>query len=80
MFYSHAQSAKRNTSKVKVQSSNLKNKSPERLQRCFIFVRGLNIPGFRVCQVSAYGSVAQGSEYSWKWLNNALLWQSSEYA
>ena len=25
--------------------------------------RVLNIPGFRVCQVSAYASVAQGSEY-----------------
>ena len=23
----------------------------------------LNIPGFRVCQVSAYASVAQGSKY-----------------
>ena len=30
----HAQSRKRNTSKVKVQSSNLSNKEPERLQRC----------------------------------------------
>ena len=30
----HAQSYKRNTSKVKVQSSNLNNKAPERLQRC----------------------------------------------
>ena len=27
--------------------------------------RVLNIPGFRVCQVSAYGSVVQGSEYCW---------------
>ena len=30
----HAQSCKSNTSKVKVQSSNLNNKEPERLQRC----------------------------------------------
>ena len=30
----HAQSYKRNTSKVKVQISNLNNKAPERLQRC----------------------------------------------
>ena len=41
--------------------------------------RVLNITRFRVCQVSAYASVAQGSEYAWKWLNNTL-WQSSEYA
>ena len=27
--------------------------------------RVLNILGFRVCQVSAYASVAQGSEYGW---------------
>ena len=26
--------------------------------------RALNIPGFRVCQVSAYASVSQGSEYA----------------
>ena len=26
--------------------------------------RVLNIPGFRVCQVSAYASVEQGSKYS----------------
>ena len=45
----------------------------------FSYGKVLNIPGFRVCQVSAYASVAQGSEYSWIWLNNAL-WQSSEYA
>ena len=32
----------------------------------------LNIPGFWVSQVSAYASVAQRSEYVWKWLNNAL--------
>ena len=38
----------------------------------------LNIPGFQVCQVSAYASVAQGSEYAWIWLNDAL-WQGSEY-
>ena len=39
----------------------------------------MNIPGFRVCQVSAYASVAQGSEYARIWLNNAL-WKCSEYA
>ena len=38
----------------------------------------LNIPGFRVLQVSAYASVAQGSEYALIWLNNALG-QGSEY-
>ena len=32
----------------------------------------LNITGFRVCQVSAYASVAKGSEYAWIWLNNVL--------
>ena len=32
----------------------------------------LNIPGFRVYQVSAYASVAQFSEYAGIWLNNAL--------
>ena len=30
----HAQSYKRNASKVKVQSSNLNNKAPEQFQRC----------------------------------------------
>ena len=30
------------------------------------YVRVLNIPGFRVCQVSAHASAAQGSEYGWK--------------
>ena len=39
----------------------------------------LIIPWFWVCQVSAYASVAQGSEYAWIWLNNAR-WQGSEYA
>ena len=39
----------------------------------------LNIPWLRVCQVCAYASVAQGSEYAWIWLNNALK-QGSEYA
>ena len=39
----------------------------------------MNIPGFQVCQVSAYASVVQGSENARIWLNNAL-WQSSEYA
>ena len=29
------------------------------------YVRVLNIPGFRVCQVSAHASAAQGSEYGW---------------
>ena len=28
-----------------------------------------NIPGFGVCQISVYASVAQGSEYDWIWLN-----------
>ena len=28
------------------------------------YVRVLNIPGFRLCQISAYASVAQGSEYT----------------
>ena len=41
--------------------------------------RVLNIPGFRVCQVSMYASIAQGSEYARIWLNNAL-WKGSEYA
>ena len=41
--------------------------------------RVLNIPGFRVCQVSSYVSVTQGFEYAWVWLNDAL-WQGSEYA
>ena len=40
--------------------------------------RVLNIPEFRVCQVSAYANVAQGSEYAWIWLNDAL-WHGSEY-
>ena len=26
--------------------------------------RVLNIPGFRVCQVSAYANIVQGSEYA----------------
>ena len=37
----------------------------------------LNIPGFRVCWVSAYVSVLQGCEDAWIWLNNAwkfLVW------
>ena len=38
----------------------------------------LNIPGFLVCHVSVYASVALGSEYAWIWLNDAL-WQGSEY-
>ena len=48
--------------------------------------RVLNIPGFRICQISACVSITQGSEYDWIWLNNAWinwllwLWQSSEYA
>ena len=32
----------------------------------------LNISEFGVCQVSTYASVAQGSEYAWICLNNAL--------
>ena len=39
----------------------------------------LNIPGLRICQVSAYASVAQGSAYASLWLNNALL-QGCEFA
>ena len=46
-------------------------------QRCS-YGRVLNIPGFWVCQVSAYTSVVQSSEYGWIWLNNALR-QGSEY-
>ena len=34
---------------------------------------------FQVCQVSAYASIAQDSEYAWIWLNSAL-WQGSEHA
>ena len=34
--------------------------------------RVLNIPGFRVCQVSAHATVAQGSEYAWIWQNDVL--------
>ena len=41
--------------------------------------RVLNIPWFQVYQVSAYASIAQGSEYAWIWLNNTV-WQGSEYA
>ena len=43
-----------------------------------IYERVLNILGFQVCQVSAYTSVAQGSEYAGIWMNNALC-QGSEY-
>ena len=32
------------------------------------------IEGFWICQVSKYASVAQGSEYAWIRMNNAL-WQ-----
>ena len=39
----------------------------------------LNTPGSQVFQVSAYASVAQGSEYAWIWLYNALS-QGPEYA
>ena len=35
--------------------------------------RVLNIPGFLICQVSAYVNVIQGSEYAWIWLNNAWI-------
>ena len=41
--------------------------------------RVLDISGFRVCQVSAYASVAQDTEYAWIWQNNTLE-QGSEYA
>ena len=37
----------------------------------------LEISRFPACMVSAYANVAQGSEYAWIWLNNAL-WQGSE--
>ena len=40
--------------------------------------KGSEYPKIRVCQVSACGRVAQGSEYAWIWLNNAL-WQGSKY-
>ena len=49
-----------------------------RASRCN-YGRVLNVPGFRVYQVSVYGSVAQGCKYAWIWLKNAL-WQGSEYA
>ena len=39
----------------------------------------LNNPGLRVCQVSAYARVAQGSENALIWLNNAQ-WQGLECA
>ena len=42
--------------------------------------RVLNIPGFRICQVSAYVSLTKSFEYAWIWLNNARIWQGSEYA
>ena len=45
----------------------------------YSYERVLNISGFRVCQVSAYASFAQGSEYARKWINNAL-WKVSEYS
>ena len=47
-------------------------------RRCS-YGRVLNIRRFWVCQVSAYASVVQSSEYVWIWLNNALR-QDSEYA
>ena len=52
----------------------------------------MHVPGFRVCQVSAYVSVAQGSEYAWSLFHRVLsnssvlnmlglrIWQSCEYA
>ena len=43
------------------------------------YVKVLDIPGFKVCQVSAYESIVQGSEYARIWLNNALR-HGSEYA
>ena len=39
----------------------------------------VNISGFQECQVSAYTSIGQSSEYVSIWLNNSL-WQGSEYA
>ena len=43
----------------------------EYARRCN-YGRFLNIPQFQVCQVSSNASVAQDSEYTWIWLNNAL--------
>ena len=43
----------------------------EYARRCN-YGRFLNIPQFRVCQVSSNAGVAQDSEYTWIWLNNAL--------
>ena len=48
------------------------------MSRCN-YGRVLNIPEFRVCQVSGYASVVQGSGYAVIWLNNSLL-QGSKYA
>ena len=49
--------------------------------------RVLNIPGFRVCQVSAYVRVSQCSEYGWIMFCGRVLnipgpriWQVCEYA
>ena len=43
---------------------------PEYTQGCN-YGSVLNIPGFQMYQVSAYASIAQGSEYAWIWLSNA---------
>ena len=37
------------------------------------YERVLNIPGFWICQVSAYASVTQASEYTRIWLNNSWI-------
>ena len=39
----------------------------------------MNIPGFRVCQVPEYASLAQGSGYALMWMNS-ILWHCSKYA
>ena len=35
--------------------------------------RVLNIPGLQVCQVSAYASIALGSEYAWSTFHRVLV-------
>ena len=36
--------------------------------------RVLNIPGFWVCQISAFANDAQGFEYAWIWLHMVGFW------
>ena len=36
------------------------------------YVKVLDIPGFKVCQVSAYESIVQGSEYAWSTFHRVL--------